>query len=87
MFKEKLLICNSSKVFIAVDESKFVERLGSKFPVPIEVFPSSLLYVEEQIKNIGAVDVKLRMAKDAHPLINEVASEIYKTINDIKSSM
>lgn len=30
---------------------------------------------------------KLRMAKDAHPLINEVASEIYKTINDIKSSM
>lgn len=72
MFKEKLLICNSSKVFIAVDESKFVERLGSKFPVPIEVFPSSLLYVEEQIKNVGAVDVKLRMAKGKDgPIISE----------------
>ena len=72
MFKEKLLICNSSKVFIAVDESKFVERLGSKFPVPIEIFPSSLLYVEEQIKNVGAVDVKLRMAKGKDgPIISE----------------
>lgn len=30
---------------------------------------------------------KLRMAKDAHPLINEVASEIYETIKNIKTGM
>lgn len=30
---------------------------------------------------------ELRIAKDAHPLINEVASEIYETIKDIKIGM
>lgn len=72
MFKEKLLIRNSAKVFIIVDESKFVERLGSKFPIPIEVFPTSLLYVEQEIKSLGAIDVQLRMAKGKDgPVITE----------------
>lgn len=63
MFKEKLLIANSKEVFIIVDDSKFVDRLGSKFPVPVEVFPTALLYVEEQLKVLGATQVVLRMAK------------------------
>lgn len=63
MFKEKLLISNSKEVYIIVDESKYVDRLGSKFPVPVEVFPGALLYVEERLKKLGAVQVKLRMAK------------------------
>ncbi|MBK5720392.1 ribose 5-phosphate isomerase A [Dysgonomonas sp. Marseille-P4677] len=72
MFKEKLLIRNSTKVFIIVDESKFVERLGSKFPIPIEIFPSSLLYAEQEIKNLGATDVQLRLAKGKDgPVITE----------------
>ncbi|NDV65886.1 ribose 5-phosphate isomerase A [Bacteroides sp. 224] len=63
MFKEKLLIANSKEVYIIVDESKFVDRLGSKFPVPVEVFPNALLYVEEQLKALGAKEVILRSAK------------------------
>ena len=72
MFKEKLLIANSKETYIIVDESKFVDRLGSKFPVPIEVFPNALLYVEERIKALGATDVKLRMAKGKDgPILTE----------------
>lgn len=63
MFKEKLLISNSKETIIIVDESKFVDRLGSKFPVPVEVFPGSLLYVEECLKQVGATKIILRMAK------------------------
>lgn len=63
MFKEKLLISNSRETYIIVDESKFVQRLGSKFPVPVEVFPSALLYVEACLKKLGATTVILRMAK------------------------
>ncbi|MCD7900467.1 MAG: ribose 5-phosphate isomerase A [Bacteroides sp.] len=63
MFKEKLLIANSKETYILVDDSKFVDQLGSKFPVPVEVFPNALLYVEEQLKLSGATKVVLRMAK------------------------
>jgi len=63
MFKEKLLIANSKETYIIVDESKFVNRLGAKFPVPVEVFPNALLYVEERLKALGATEIVLRMAK------------------------
>lgn len=63
MFKEKLLIKNSARTFIAVDDSKLVSRLGSKFPVPVEVFPTAMVYAENQLKALGASKVILRMAK------------------------
>lgn len=63
MFKEKLLICNSKKTYILIDRSKQVSRLGQKFPVPIEVFPTSLLYVENELKKLGAAEITLRLAK------------------------
>ncbi|NDV97029.1 ribose 5-phosphate isomerase A [Dysgonomonas sp. 521] len=72
MFKEKLLIRNSKETYIIVDDSKLVDRLGSKFPVPIEIFPSSLLYAEKEIRSLGARDVALRMAKGKDgPVITE----------------
>lgn len=72
MFKEKLLICNSTHTFIIVDESKLVEHLGSKFPIPIEVFPNALPYVENQIKELGASETKLRLAKGKDgPILTE----------------
>lgn len=72
MFKEKLLIRNSTETYIIVDESKFVSKLGSKFPVPVEVFPASLLYAEKELTALGAHDVSLRMAKGKDgPVITE----------------
>lgn len=72
MYKEKLLICSSSKNYIIVDESKFVDKLGSKFPIPIEIFPMSILYVEDNLKKLGARDIQLRMAKGKDgPIITE----------------
>lgn len=63
MFKEKLLISSSPVNYIIVDESKMVAKLGTNFPVPIEVFPQSLLYVERELKNLGATSIVLRPAK------------------------
>lgn len=63
MFKEKLLICNSKKTYILIDKSKQVPLLGQNFPIPVEVFPSSLLYVESKLKDMGAVETNLRFAK------------------------
>ena len=72
MFKEKLLLSCSPVNYIIVDESKLVKKLGSKFPIPVEVFPSALLYVEEQLKALGATNLTIRPAKGKDgPIITE----------------
>lgn len=72
MFKEKLLIASSPLNYIIVDESKQVDKIGTNFPVPVEVFPQALLHVEAELKKLGANSIKLRPAigKDG-PIITE----------------
>ncbi|MDD2953724.1 MAG: ribose 5-phosphate isomerase A [Parabacteroides sp.] len=72
MFKEKLLICSSPQTYILVDPSKQVERLGTKFPIPVEIFPQALTYVEDRLHHLNPREIKLRMGqgKDG-PIITE----------------
>jgi ribose 5-phosphate isomerase A len=63
MFKEKLLMSCSTVNYIIVDDSKIVNKLGTNFPVPIEVFPQALLHVEAELKKLGANSIVLRPAK------------------------
>ena len=72
MFKEKLLINSSPRTYIIADPSKIVTQLGSRFPVPIEIFPEALTYVEEVLRAYNPKEIKLRMAegKDG-PVITE----------------
>ncbi|TSD64894.1 ribose 5-phosphate isomerase A [Inquilinus sp. KBS0705] len=72
MFKEKLLISSSPVNYIIVDDSKIVDKIGTNFPIPIEVFPQALLHVEEELEKLGANSIKLRPAvgKDG-PIISE----------------
>lgn len=72
LFKEKLLISSSPVSYIIVDDSKLVDRLGLKFPVPVEVFPQALTHVEQELSLLGATSIQLRPAggKDG-PVITE----------------
>ena len=54
MFKE---------TYIIVDESKLVSKLGSKYPIPVEVFPHALSHVENEIRLLGASKISLRLAE------------------------
>jgi ribose 5-phosphate isomerase A len=72
MFKEKLSIISSPVNYIIVDETKLVKKLGTNFPIPIEVFPLALPYVEEKLKGLGADTISLRPAKGKDgPVITE----------------
>ena len=72
MFKEKLIMSASLRNYIIVDKSKLVEKLGAKFPVPVEVFPSALMSVEAGLKKLGATKILLRPAKGKDgPIISE----------------
>ena len=63
MFREKLNILNSPKVYILVDDSKFVDKLCQKDFIPVEVFPDSVNYVVNEINKMGASEVILRKDK------------------------
>ena len=72
MFKEKILISSSPQTFIIADPSKMVSKLGSRFPVPVEIFPDALIHADQALRSLSPVDIKLRMAqgKDG-PIITE----------------
>jgi ribose 5-phosphate isomerase A len=72
LFKEKLLMSSSDKNYIIVDDSKLVKKLCTNFPVPVEIFPNALLYAEKKLKELGAENLSLRLAKGKDgPVITE----------------
>jgi ribose 5-phosphate isomerase A len=90
MFKEKLSISSSPINYIIVDETKLVKKLGTNFPIPIEVFPLALLHVEEKLKALGADSLSLRLAKGKDgPIITEngnliLDARFYEIDNDME---
>ncbi len=72
MFKEKLLISISPINYIIIDDTKLVDKLGTNFPVPVEVFPLALLHVEKELEKLGVESILLRPAKGKDgPVITE----------------
>ena len=73
MFNEKLIMKNTPKTYIIVDDSKFVNKLCEKFPIPVECIPAAYKSVVTSLYSIGADTVNLRLAgksKDG-PVITE----------------
>lgn len=81
MFREKLNIASSKVTYILVDESKFVQNICDKFPIPVEVTPSAINYVREELFKMGAESVTLRLAKGKDgPVITEQGNVILDTV-------
>jgi ribose 5-phosphate isomerase A len=59
--REKVVAAMASELVIVVDQSKLVPALGRAFPIPIEVLPSGLAYVDQALRELGGAPV-LRMA-------------------------
>lgn len=60
LYKEKMNMKNSDENYILVDNSKFVERLGEKHPVPIECEKDKIDIVQEEVKKMGAAKLEIR---------------------------
>lgn len=50
---EKLLAHYARYKIFIIDDSKLVSRLGERGPVPVEILPEALGFVEEGLKNLG----------------------------------
>jgi ribose 5-phosphate isomerase A len=60
LLREKIVASASQKLVIIVDESKLVEHLGMKTPVPVEVVPFGWQATQGKLEKLGAT-VELRM--------------------------
>ncbi|MDR2632485.1 MAG: ribose-5-phosphate isomerase RpiA [Treponema sp.] len=68
---EKIVAYASASYAIVVDESKLVEHLGLRFPLPLEIIPESRVPVMKTLQTLGA-EVQLREAlRKAGPVITE----------------
>jgi len=77
MFREKLMLVSSLKNYIIVDKTKLVQKLGTHFPVPVEIYPEALNYVRNRLIALGATEIDLRMAqKKDGPVITETGNFI-----------
>lgn len=84
MFKEKLNIVNSKESYILVDSSKFVSKLGEKFPVPIECFPQAICSIKNELTNkfpVKTMNLRLAKGKDG-PVITENGNFILDVVFD-----
>ncbi len=69
--REKIVDSLAQEFVVVVDASKLVERLGSTFPVPVEVLPMAVVPVMRALARLGG-QPELRMAlKKDGPVITD----------------
>lgn len=65
LLREKVVAALSAREAIVVDRSKVVERLGVRFPLPVEVVPFARAAVARRIAALGAAwTVRMRDGKE-----------------------
>jgi ribose 5-phosphate isomerase A len=53
LVREKLLARAADRFLVLVDSSKRVERIGERYPIPIEVMPFAWQLVKHRLENLG----------------------------------
>lgn len=79
LFTEKVLMASSPEVYIAVDASKLVDRLGRHHPVPVEVDPDALSLLDDRLGGFDCVtgaSLRVGTGKDG-PVITERGNVLY----------
>jgi ribose 5-phosphate isomerase A len=76
LLREKIVAAASRRLVIAVDESKMVDRLGTRAPLPVEVEPFGRRVHESFFRELGAIPV-LRVADGGSPYRTDGGHLIY----------
>jgi ribose 5-phosphate isomerase A len=75
LLREKIVAAASKRMIVIADETKLVERLGSKTSVPVEVVQFGWQATENRLRGIGA-KTSLRLAAGGKPLVTDSGNYI-----------
>ena len=70
LLREKIVASASKRLVIIVDESKLVERLGSHFPLSVELIPFGWHVAARKLEALGA-NVVLRTGSDGKAYVSD----------------
>ncbi len=70
LLREKVLAQHSRRNIIVVDESKLSERIGERFPVPVEVLRFALEAERHYLGDLGG-EVRVRIDCDGSPFLTD----------------
>lgn len=84
--REKVVDSLAAQFIVVVDSSKLVDRLGSTFPLPVEVLPMAVAPVMKAIENLGGQpELRMGVKKDG-PVITDQGNMVldvkFNAIND-----
>lgn len=71
LLQEKIVASASKKLVIIVDESKLVERLATRFLIPVEILPFSLGIVRKTITEMGITPILRQAQKKMGPVVTD----------------
>jgi ribose 5-phosphate isomerase A len=75
LLREKVVAAASAVLVIVADESKVVERLGTRAPVPVEVDPFGEAIQPDFLRALGAEPV-LRRGPDGGPVVTDGGNHV-----------
>jgi ribose 5-phosphate isomerase A len=70
LLREKIVASASRALSIVVDETKIVDRLGSRFAIPVEVVPFGWQTTVTRLQKLKA-DPKLRLQENGTPFVSD----------------
>lgn len=76
LLREKLVAVASARLVIMVDESKEVERLGTRAPLPVEVDPFGVAIQPAFLRSLGG-EPTLRRGADGSPYVTDGGNHIF----------
>lgn len=71
LLREKIVAAASRQFVILVDETKLVDRLGHKVPVPVEVVPFARRVVERLLRDLGGACSLRREPGTGQPFVTD----------------
>ncbi len=82
LLREKIVAQASRREIIVVDESKLSDRLGTRFPLPVEVFPFGWAPEAAYLESLGA-SVSRRLNQGGEPVVTDQGNWIIDAKFDI----
>jgi ribose 5-phosphate isomerase A len=85
--REKIVESQADRFVVLVDESKLVQRLGSRMPLPVEIVPMAARPVMDVIRSLGAVpEIRMGQQKDG-PIVSDqglwIIDALFDGIDDL----
>jgi ribose 5-phosphate isomerase A len=71
LFQEKVVASASEKLIIIIDESKLVDKLATRFLIPVEVLPFSLGVVQRKIGSMGIEPILRQAERKMGPVVTD----------------